>query len=432
MREAAPNPPPGPERDGLVAINQLRIRAFEDAMTTALSEYLKRVGGVVRARVRGPKVRRGTKWWGESATLAHTAPVPTGMEYKAVDAGAAVPDRLVGEIEDAVRPVALRVARDAAADTARRLGYDVPDTIGDGMFAVDEQAVADAVEQAIAEMLGAASRHAADLRKAVLDADATAETLDEMLDRIEQAHERGGKWMLLRGRDLAHALANRSALEQARSLGVRTAQWLSRRDGRVRPTHVQADGQVRELFEPYRVGRWNLLHPGDPADLPESAQEVHNCRCNLLFARPDADVREALRLISDRLDRAESTLAAARRLLRRAAAVTPGPVPVGVPAGMLAAGATAAALTTTEPVLGFRLLDAALTAVPGQRLALPATIVLGLLAAQATAGTVPLTVAIPAGTALVVVGGSIMLAQGTELEVLAAGPNGVEARPVSP
>lgn len=385
-------------------------------MTTALEEYLKRVGGVVSSRMRGPKARRGTKWWTG----------PAGVEVKAVDPKAVFPAKLVEGLDDAIRPVVTRVVRDAAKDTADRLGAKPEDVTLEGLFAVDEQALSDLIEAAIADLLGAAERHAREVRQAVQDADGDAGDLDAVLDRIEEAHRRGGGWLKIYGRDLAHALSNRAALDQARALGVRTTQWLSRRDDRVRRTHVIADGQVRPVDEKFTVGRWKLLHPGDPADMPDSGEEIHGCRCTLLFDRPDKQIRDALNLITGRLDKAE---AAVDRLLKQAPRTAAVPLPSGIPAGTVSG--VPHAVTTTEPLLAYRLLDDALSVSPGQRLLVPSAIVLGLAAAEATAGTVALIVAIPAGTALVVVGGSVVLAQGTPLEVLAAGPNGVEARPVA-
>lgn len=57
-------------------------------------------------------------------------------------------------------------------------------------------------------------------------------------------------------------------------------QWLSTLDGRTRPTHVRADGQVVPRGEPFSVGGFQARVPGDPA-LP--AAERANCRCTVLF-----------------------------------------------------------------------------------------------------------------------------------------------------
>jgi Phage Mu protein F like protein len=52
--------------------------------------------------------------------------------------------------------------------------------------------------------------------------------------------------------------------------------WLASHDDRVRPTHRAADGQRQPLNQPFIVGGWPLMYPGDKNGPPE---EVINCRC---------------------------------------------------------------------------------------------------------------------------------------------------------
>lgn len=57
---------------------------------------------------------------------------------------------------------------------------------------------------------------------------------------------------------------------------------------RTRPTHVEADGQVRDMDEPFDIGDAKLMFPGDPAARDTHPEEVINCRCNVLY-EPKAD-----------------------------------------------------------------------------------------------------------------------------------------------
>jgi len=393
-------------------------------MVDAVDAYLTRVAAVVAARLRGPKARKGTRHW--TPAQKHS---PVGRETKALDTEHVVPDSLIAEIVDTTRPVALRVARDAAADAATRAGVDVPDVSAnaDGMFAVDEELLADLVDEALEDLLGDAGRYAEGLRKAILTGEDDGLDIDGLLDRVEQAATRGGKWLRLNARTIGTALAGKAALEQARALGVTYTQWISRRDGNVRKSHVIADGQVRLVGEKFKVGRHRLEYPGDPSGLPGTAEEVHNCRCSLLLGESGGDDAAALTTISAA---AEDGPDAAGVVEMLAAAVATREF-VGGPAGIPVLPALAAAVVTPVDVVGWRVMSLALSVVPGQQLELPAGTVLGL-APPSEPDATTLAVLVPAGTPVGVTGGALMLPTPTTVLVLTAGAAGVWGRIANP
>jgi len=69
---------------------------------------------------------------------------------------------------------------------------------------------------------------------------------------------------------------NMTALEVYKQSGATVKIWLTARDGKVRPSHVAAEGQRRALIEPFTVGSSQLQFPGDKSPFVE---DWINCRC---------------------------------------------------------------------------------------------------------------------------------------------------------
>lgn len=77
----------------------------------------------------------------------------------------------------------------------------------------------------------------------------------------------------------AHAASQYGAFEAAKATRVPLRkEWMTVEDSRARSAHIEADGQIREMDEPFSVWGEALMYPGDPAG---SAKNVINCRCQI-------------------------------------------------------------------------------------------------------------------------------------------------------
>lgn len=97
-----------------------------------------------------------------------------------------------------------------------------------------------------------------------------------------------------------HRIQNESALNaqhHAKEKGADVVkQWDSTLDGRTRPEHREADGQIRELDEPFDVGGEKMKAPG----VGGSARNVCNCRCCLLQRAKWALDEDELKTLQER------------------------------------------------------------------------------------------------------------------------------------
>lgn len=70
------------------------------------------------------------------------------------------------------------------------------------------------------------------------------------------------------------------AYERAENLGIDTKRiWISTLDGRTRHEHRALMGQKRGVDEPFSIGPYEIMYPGDPHAAPEM---VYNCRCTTI------------------------------------------------------------------------------------------------------------------------------------------------------
>lgn len=79
----------------------------------------------------------------------------------------------------------------------------------------------------------------------------------------------------------SHGAAQAGSLMAAQDLGVvQTKEWVTVEDDRTRDAHIEADGQVVPVDDPFIVDGEEIAFPGDPSG---SAENVINCRCVMVY-----------------------------------------------------------------------------------------------------------------------------------------------------
>jgi hypothetical protein len=417
--EADPQPPRGPERDQMVAANEHRSEYNETLITAVVVAYLARTLGVTLSRLRGPTARKGTRFWdGE------------GAGARPLDATFVLPDKLVRELDDQLTRIFRRIAESAAADIASRIDGSDHDLVP---YSVVE--LGDAVTFAVARVMVTAQRYAEEVRQAIDDAEHAHEAdLDAVVERVEAAHRRGGAWLSTSARTIGFSLSNEAMHREAVRRGATHHQWVTRHDGHVRASHITADGQVREIANQFDVGRFHLLHPGDPSELPASWAEIANCRCGVSFGVPNADTERMFTLMRSQRHNsaAPGNTATALAVAVAAAADNPdGATLTPTPQGYPDLPPVATLVSAPTHLVGYRVLDGAPPVTPGQWLTTAGQLVLGM-APPTSAAAILLTVLIPAGATIGVAGGAMLLPGDVPLDVLGAGIDGIRAQAVTP
>ena len=108
--------------------------------------------------------------------------------------------------------------------------------------------------------------------------------------KYEIRYREGGYWVQRIARTETARVAGVSRFEGARELGLTHKAWDAAGDQRTRQTHIDADGQIRYIDEPFSVGGADLQYPGD-AEGP--AKEVIFCRCGTRYDVTEAEAKAA-------------------------------------------------------------------------------------------------------------------------------------------
>jgi hypothetical protein len=243
-----------------------RIDRAEAAIDDLLTRFYERQERVVLARLKGTKARQGTRHWR-----------PAPAEAKALNVGAVIqPARWAADIAGDAEEVVMRVWRQTADLAADDLGLASP-------VGLDSPIVRAAVVERVRRIMSSTEARARQVADVILDLDSTGADLDEIVTAVQGTYDQRQIWAATTAQTEATGLVNLSSLTTAQAVGLRTKEWLSSRDEKVRHTHSGVgggDGQVAPVGLPFVIGGFPLQYPGDPLGPP---QETINCRCSMLF-----------------------------------------------------------------------------------------------------------------------------------------------------
>lgn len=82
--------------------------------------------------------------------------------------------------------------------------------------------------------------------------------------------------------ELTHA-ANAGTHSLGKEWGAKKHSWLATGDDRTRDSHRNASGQSRNIDEPFNVGGYKMMYPGDTS-LGAPVSEIADCRCTQLLS----------------------------------------------------------------------------------------------------------------------------------------------------
>jgi hypothetical protein len=75
--------------------------------------------------------------------------------------------------------------------------------------------------------------------------------------------------------------SNAGSFELFRDYGAQQKEWLATADERTRDAHRSASGQVRPMDQPFDVGGYHMMYPGD-SSLGAPLSQIAQCRCTVL------------------------------------------------------------------------------------------------------------------------------------------------------
>lgn len=124
---------------------------------------------------------------------------------------------------------------------------------------------------------GTTARHIEQIIIDGLNNDTPVETVaQEIIDKFTQFSV--GRAMLI-ARTEVQGASNYAAWATYGQLAVPFKRWVAVLDDKTRDTHAEAHWQIQGIFDPFIIGAYEMMYPGDPA---APIREVANCRCTIV------------------------------------------------------------------------------------------------------------------------------------------------------
>lgn len=199
-----------------------------------------------------------------------------------------------------VSSVLVNILREIYTETALSVRNTIPDSEAEieAARAIDYSQFEFFINQSIFRLSTIAESFITKASTSVQAGITARENTDQLRDRVTAALEEAVPHAGVIARSEAVAVANLASLTEMQLIQTRyryriTKKWFDSNDDRVRHTHELADGKVVRINEPFVVGGFPIMYPGDPSGPPAI---VRNCRCRLGY---DVDATERTLTASD-------------------------------------------------------------------------------------------------------------------------------------
>lgn len=113
------------------------------------------------------------------------------------------------------------------------------------------------------------------IQEVLSDAALNGWSFDEVVNKLVSSEFTATRARLIARTETVNA-ANAGSLANLKLAGATKKIWISARDNRTRPHHVQVNQTIINIDDLFKVGNSYMSHPGDKAG---GASEVCNCRC---------------------------------------------------------------------------------------------------------------------------------------------------------